>query len=133
MVSELSRIWNGIFKYLVSPTLQTDEIKVAKFDVASQEQMIGVAHMYLKNLLYLFEIRRTIPILDNSGEPAGELHVEMFEFSAKFPDDFRLPILPSDFKRPDDGQADPKMLVGKKINIVIRVLKVLHNYNSYHF
>lgn len=46
------------------------------FDMNS-EQLIGVSHMFLKNLSYLFEINRTIPILEFEGETTGELQVEM--------------------------------------------------------
>lgn len=46
--------------------------------------------MYLKNLLYLFEINRTIPLLDDDGEQVGELPVQMYVI---FPASIRFSFL----------------------------------------
>ncbi|EGG24674.1 kinesin-3 [Cavenderia fasciculata] len=48
-----------------------DPFKI-QFDGAS---LIGVSHVYLKNLLYLIDIKRAIPVLDNNGTLKGYLNV----------------------------------------------------------
>eukprot|EP01114_Cavostelium_apophysatum_P016487 TRINITY_DN4700_c0_g1_i4.p1 TRINITY_DN4700_c0_g1~~TRINITY_DN4700_c0_g1_i4.p1 ORF type:complete len:1712 (-),score=613.88 TRINITY_DN4700_c0_g1_i4:86-5185(-) len=91
----------------------TEELRNKQFDLHAEEQLIGVSHMYLKNLLYLFEIRRTLHILDNYGEHAGEMVVDIVPSVSE---ELKPSIVGSDI--------DPTVLLGKKIDFTVKIVKV---------
>lgn len=97
------------------------------FDIKTQ-QSIGVANLYLKNLAYLFEIQRELPILDHMGEQwTGELQVEMYLFIEIT---FSIPKLLDENGNIQETVnregLEPKSLIGKTIHITFRIIKAFH-------
>ncbi|EFA85017.1 kinesin-3 [Heterostelium album PN500] len=78
-----------------------------KFDGSN---LIGVSHMYLKNILYLVDINRPIPILDTNGSLKGYLNVSVTTQVADLTDDDQPSLL----------SGDPYILIGKSMNITIQ-------------
>eukprot|EP01117_Protostelium_nocturnum_P014748 TRINITY_DN5644_c0_g1_i1.p1 TRINITY_DN5644_c0_g1~~TRINITY_DN5644_c0_g1_i1.p1 ORF type:complete len:2035 (-),score=923.82 TRINITY_DN5644_c0_g1_i1:31-6135(-) len=78
-------------------------------NLESEDSLIGVTHLYLKQLAYGIAIDRNIPILDQYGESIGDLAIEMVPF----------------FEGDSDGNVkDPQKLLGKRLSLTVRVKEI---------
>ena len=107
-IYEMRDIYQNFVESAVIETSDEDP-----FDVEYKEELIGVAHIYLKKLLYLFDINRDLPILDVNGKPKGSLKVELIPF---FPSNENITSTAA------TEETDLKSLIGKKLEICIKII-----------
>eukprot|EP01119_Soliformovum_irregulare_P009831 TRINITY_DN2369_c0_g1_i1.p1 TRINITY_DN2369_c0_g1~~TRINITY_DN2369_c0_g1_i1.p1 ORF type:complete len:1807 (+),score=664.88 TRINITY_DN2369_c0_g1_i1:153-5573(+) len=96
--------------FLESGTIDT-KMESNPFEIRS-EQEIGLAHLYLKNLRYLFDINRKVPILSLGGEAIGELHVEILPQVANFTKGLE--------------KVTPDSILGRPMKVTVRVIRALN-------
>ncbi|KAI1897822.1 hypothetical protein AGOR_G00087220 [Albula goreensis] len=86
------------------------------FDEQENHSLIGVANVFLSCLFYDVKLQYAIPIINQKGEVAGRLHVEVVRVSGGFED------------RGEDGEDDPEPspegeLPERKLVCMIKILQ----------
>ncbi|KYR00493.1 kinesin-3 [Tieghemostelium lacteum] len=74
----MDRIYSMRELYQNDGSLSDSGLDVDPFQVNfDQDTLIGLSHIYMKNILYLFDIKRPVPILDQNGSQIGYLNVSI--------------------------------------------------------